>query len=297
MPLSLRANRAAMVCARYFAAATPSSALIQKFVTKVFIASRNANPDTWSPTRDLATRRAKRFALLSGFFFAILITSALHAHGPETRRVPDTIEQRVQACTVCHGKEGRATNYGYFPRIAGKPAGYLYNQLVNFREGRRHYAAMNRLLEYLSDDYLREIAQHFASVDVPYPPPAPDSATQSLLTLGERLAHDGDRARGIPACVQCHDLSLTGVAPNVPGLVGLPRDYLNAQLGAWRNAQRRAAAPDCMAKIANALTPDEISAITAWIASRPVPPHAKPALRFSQQSPLPCGSIDSADRR
>lgn len=25
---------------------------------------------------------------------------------------------------------------------------------------------------------------------------------------------------------------MTGVAPNIPGLLGLPRDYLNAQLGA-----------------------------------------------------------------
>ena len=45
--------------------------------------------------------------------------------------------ERVRACTACHGKEGRATSDGYYPRIAGKPAGYLYNQLVNFRDGRR----------------------------------------------------------------------------------------------------------------------------------------------------------------
>ena len=45
--------------------------------------------------------------------------------------VENTMAQRMQACSVCHGKEGRATNAGYFPRIAGKPAGYLYNQLQN----------------------------------------------------------------------------------------------------------------------------------------------------------------------
>ena len=52
--------------------------------------------------------------------------------------VPDTLQQRLLACTACHGKDGRATSQGYFPRIAGKPAGYLYNQLLNFREGRRN---------------------------------------------------------------------------------------------------------------------------------------------------------------
>ena len=46
---------------------------------------------------------------------------------PPVRTVPDTIAERVRTCTACHGKEGRATNQGYFPRIAGKPAGYLYN--------------------------------------------------------------------------------------------------------------------------------------------------------------------------
>ena len=29
------------------------------------------------------------------------------------------------ACTGCHGAEGRAASDGYYPRIAGKPAGYL----------------------------------------------------------------------------------------------------------------------------------------------------------------------------
>ena len=46
---------------------------------------------------------------------------------------------------------------------------------------------------------------------------------------------------------------LTGVQPFIPGLLGLPRDYLNGQLGAWRSGQRRAVAPDCMAHIARQL--------------------------------------------
>ena len=47
----------------------------------------------------------------------------------------DTMAQRTLACTSCHGKEGRAGPDGYYPRIAGKPAGYLYAQLLHFREG------------------------------------------------------------------------------------------------------------------------------------------------------------------
>ena len=65
-------------------------------------------------------------------FVPLLLAAApAFAQAPPPMPVPDTMAQRVQACTPCHGKEGRATNQGYFPRIAGKPAGYLANQLVN----------------------------------------------------------------------------------------------------------------------------------------------------------------------
>ena len=91
-----------------------------------------------------------------------------------------SMASRVLACTACHGKEGRATQEGYFPRIAGKPAGYLANQLLNFREGRRSYPQMTYLLEHLTDDYLREMAAHFAALELPYsPPPAPHRARSS----------------------------------------------------------------------------------------------------------------------
>jgi cytochrome c553 len=57
----------------------------------------------------------------------------------------DSLEARVQGCVTCHGQSGQGTSNGYFPRIAGKPAGYLYNQLVAFRDGTRRYAPMNYL--------------------------------------------------------------------------------------------------------------------------------------------------------
>src|SRR6478672_4791156 len=93
----------------------------------------------------------------------------------------DNMAQRTLACTACHGKEGRAAPDGYYPRIAGKPAGYLYNQLLNFRDGRRHYGLMARLLDPLSDAYLMEMAQHFAALDLPYPPPQPAKVTPLML--------------------------------------------------------------------------------------------------------------------
>ncbi|MEO7337697.1 MAG: c-type cytochrome [Caldimonas sp.] len=201
----------------------------------------------------------------------------------------DTIAQRVQACTGCHGPQGRAATDGYYPRIAGKPPVYLYNQLLNFRDGRRHYALMTGLLAPLGDEYLREIAGYFASLDVAYPAPQPPKEGPGVIEQGRLLVTQGDALRRIPACVQCHGEAMMGVAPSIPGLLGLPRDYLNAQLGAWKGDKRRAQAPDCMAKVAAALTPQDISAVSAWLAAQPA--QGKPATRLPRPLPLECGGV------
>ena len=76
-----------------------------------------------------------------------------------------------------------------------------------------------------------------------------------------------DRGGGVYAqrCGACHGAALTGVQPATPGLLGLPRDYINAQLGAWRTGQRKAHAPDCMADIAQRLDIQDIAAVSAWL--------------------------------
>jgi cytochrome c553 len=206
-------------------------------------------------------------------------------------KVEDTMAQRVQACTGCHGPQGRAAADGYYPRIAGKPAGYLYNQLLSFRDGRRHYALMNNLLAPLTDEYLREIAEHFASLELPYPPPQYASGDVDALTRGQTLVLRGDAALGVPACVQCHGTQLMGVAPSIPALIGMPRDYLNGQLGAWRTGSRHALTPDCMAQVAQRLAPADIAALSQWLAAQRVPLPSKPADSLPAALPMPCGGV------
>lgn len=224
---------------------------------------------------------------------AALLLAALAFTAHAAPPAPDTMAQRVMACTACHGKEGRAAADGYYPRIAGKPAGYLFNQLTGFRDGRRHYALMANLLEPLAgpegDAYLREIAAHFAAIELPYPAPQPPTASAAMLERGRTLALQGDAARGVPACAACHGSALTGVLPATPGLLGLPRDYLNAQLGGWRTGNRRALAPDCMAEVAKALAPEDISAVSQWLASQPVPVPARAAEALPTPPPKKCG--------
>lgn len=239
----------------------------------------------------MAQRIPCSLALVAQQVCAMVALPAWLMASAHAQQVADTLPQRLQACIACHANDASPrSEQAYFPRIAGKPAGYLYNQLVNFRDGRRQSAQMAYMVNHLPDTYLVEIADYFSSLHLPPPRLQPSNATQPLLERGRKLVQHGDAARKLPACVACHGQQLAGVAPNIPGLLGLPFDYVNAQFGAWKNGQRRAMAPDCMGDIAKRLDVDDVSAISAWLVSQPVPPDARPQASIPRPLPLHCGS-------
>lgn len=245
--------------------------------------------------------------LLSSVFLmaTALLGTADAATGTEpapVQKIEDSMNERLQACVGCHGQQGRGVDKAYFPRLAGKPAGYLYNQLVAFRNGTRKYAPMNYLLAYLPDPYLQKMAEYLAAQDVPAPAsaasaaPAPAAAPSAqLLASGDAIVHAGVKAKGIPACVACHGADLGGRAPGIPGLLGLRADYISAQLGGWRYGTRTAIAPDCMQYVASNLTEAQVSAVSTWLAAQPVTPTTRPAKAPGPDAvranlPLNCGS-------
>ncbi|MGV3497706.1 MAG: c-type cytochrome [Hydrogenophaga sp.] len=229
-----------------------------------------------------------RLAIVAAALWAA--AAAAQSPSPTPVRVPDTMAQRLLACTACHGEQGRATPDGYFPRIAGKPAAYLHNQLRHFQAGRRQAVGMASLLDHLDDAYLREMAAHFAGLDLPYPPPAPAQGTAAQRARGEQLVRVGDPAKNLPSCNSCHGERMTGVQPAIPGLLGLPRDYLIGQLGGWQTGLRQASAPDCMAEVAKKLSGEDVSAVASWLAAQPLPADPKPAERLPAPLPIACGS-------
>ncbi len=212
------------------------------------------------------------------------------AQSQTTERAPDTMAARVLACASCHGAEGEGTSDVYFPRLAGKPAGYLYNQLIAFRDGRRKYPPMNYLLDFQTDDFLKKIAEHFASLRPSFPAPPAPTDSKEVLARGESIVKNGDTQHGIPPCSACHGPTLGGMEPAIPGLLGLRAAYISGQLGGWRYGTRTAKAPDCMQIVAGLLTEDDVKAVAAYLSSRPAPADPSFAPRGSLAMPLECGS-------
>ncbi len=202
----------------------------------------------------------------------------------------DTIEQRMQACVGCHGERGGGLANALFPRLAGQPADYLASQMKAFREGRRTYAPMNFLMSRQTDEYFAEIAAYFAAqkpdprvVDARRRLPA-DRAT---MEAGRDLVQNGRPASSLPACTTCHGSRLGGTLPGIPGLAGMPQDFLIEQVGSWKNGTHRSPAPNCMAQIAQRLSGSDIVAAATWLSMQQpdAPPEPRP-----ESLPLACGS-------
>ena len=138
----------------------------------------------------------------------LLLAGLLSGCGASAAPFEDSMAQRMLACTGCHGKDGRAVGDVYFPRIAGKPAGYLFNQLRNFRDGERSYSLMTGMVALLSDDYLQEIARYFSSLDLPYPAPPVSQLPADTTGVAVALVTQGDAGRKLAACADCHGAAL-----------------------------------------------------------------------------------------
>ena len=134
------------------------------------------------------------------------------------------------------------------------------------------------------------MADHYASERPPFPAFTPPDVGQEVLAHGEALVISGDTARQIPACRSCHGPALTGMEPGIPALLGLRPNYISSQLGAWRYGTRTAKSPDCMQTVVANLTEADVTAVAAWLATRPAPSNAAPAPKGTYVLPFACGS-------
>ncbi len=231
--------------------------------------------------------RSPVFAGVLVVMMAMVVTPALAL---------ERMQERVAACAACHGDQGRSQHEGYSPSIAGKPAQYLFNQLRHFRDGRREHRVMASLLRNLSDDYLQEMAAYYAA-QVPRVAPAGASLSAQHMAVAGTLVEQGDPSAQLPACTDCHGQALHGALPAVPGLTGLDAEYIAAQLGAWREGVRSAGETDCMAEIAQRLSPEQITLVSGWLAAQPASATDQPEAATPETMPLSCFAREAPPER
>ena len=72
-------------------------------------------------------------------------------------------EEIVQGkCFICHGADGESSS-PVFPRLAGQHAGYIAQQLANYKSGKRRSTAMQPMVEDLSEVDFKALGAWFES--------------------------------------------------------------------------------------------------------------------------------------
>jgi cytochrome c553 len=181
-----------------------------------------------------------------------------------------------ERCQECHGVDGgiHANNEaGKIPKLAGQSPAYLLKQFNDFRTNARHHDFMAMMARTVDDETAADIFAHFAAQPVMKGSKAVDSP------LGKKLYLEGDKARQIQACADCHGADGRGFAENHPSpIAGLALEfipiiggqdwhYLDQQLRDWRSGERANSPAGVMNKITANLRDDEIKALTDYISS------------------------------
>jgi len=181
---------------------------------------------------------------------------------------------KAAACTACHGPKGIAVA-PTFPNLAGQSATYLYAQLRAFKDGARVNAVMQPLAKALSDQDMRNLAAHFASL----PGKSAARVTQAS-SRGATLFHDGNAMQGVPPCQGCHGVDGKGPHPDpastapqpawstFPVLAGQNAPYVLAQLKAYHDGTRIGTSNDkVMQGVAHNLSEADMRALADYVSS------------------------------
>jgi len=157
-------------------------------------------------------------------------------------------------CAGCHGEFGQGGKNGEYPRIAGMPRAYLYQQIKLFQKNDRPNLPM---LEHvherqLSDQEILDISAFIEQIELPMKLPPVDenapgfNAYQRLLDskkVVQIAAYPGDTANGErlynKECRSCHGKEGWGDAEKaVPQLAGQYTEYLLRQVTKYINKVR-----------------------------------------------------------
>jgi len=162
-------------------------------------------------------------------------------------------------CAACHGADGNS-GIPANPKLAQQHPSYIVKQLQEFKSGKRPNAIMQPFAAPLSDADMQNIAAFVGAKKAK----AGFAKNKDLVSLGEKIYRGGITERQVAACAGCHSPNGAGIPAQFPRLSGQHADYVNAQMVAFRDGQRKNSPQ--MAGVAAKMNDREIRAVSDYIA-------------------------------
>jgi len=188
----------------------------------------------------------KLFSLFSSVAMLVLLSfmpALAQAQAPE----------KAATCMACHGPNGNSSMPNT-PSLAGQNARYIYLQLRDFQEGRRHNDMMTPMTAGLTRDDMREIADFFSKQKLTSKnfKADPDKAKKGFAKADETL------------CAMCHLGEFKG-QNEIPKVAGQNYDYVIKTLKDFK-AKNRTNDAGNMTSVASTLSEEDIENLGHYIA-------------------------------
>jgi cytochrome c553 len=167
----------------------------------------------------------------------------------------DSIEDKAAVCGSCHGEKGVPIDK-LIPVIWGQYQGYLYLQLRDFKLANRKSDQMQPIVQDMSRDDMMALAEYFSQKT--WPNLNQPRATDAQSKTAEAAIVSGQ-------CGACHGEQGLGSGTQ-PRIAGQGVDYLQRTLTEFRTRQR--SNNPWMSDIMNTLKPEDIEALSAYMAGR-----------------------------
>jgi cytochrome c553 len=184
--------------------------------------------------------------MTSCVLLAAALLSAAHAQ---------TIEEKAQICSACHGENGIPQDNAT-PVIAGQHQGYLYLQMRDYKLGTRASEQMAPIAQALERDEMMALAEYFSKQ--PWPNLRQPAA-------GAEETATAQRANASVGCTGCHLGEYQGDGTQ-PRIAGQRQEYLAQTMLDFRT-RARANNPG-MTDLMRATSEAEIAAMAAYLAGR-----------------------------
>lgn len=157
-------------------------------------------------------------------------------------------------CKKCHNKDGISDDED-IPSIAGQRATYMYKQLHDFKKGIREDDDMKKVTKKMSEQDMVHISAWFNSLERP-------------PMVG------GDPLLQVKVCDSCHDKDIVEKDNHIevaPVLIGQIRQYLEASMMAFKDADRSNDLYDRMRSVTHKLNDDEIKKLAKYYGAEDLP--------------------------
>ncbi|HKU84874.1 MAG TPA: c-type cytochrome [Casimicrobiaceae bacterium] len=186
---------------------------------------------------------------------AAVVTLVFWANaGAQAPAASADVAAKAQVCGACHGPNGNSTDPQY-PVLAGQNARYVYLQLKDFKEGRRHDPQMDPMAAPLSRDDMLALAEYFSKQKQV---PTGFKADPAKVAAGKKKSDE-------VLCPMCHLGEFAG-QNEIPRVAGQHYQYVKKQLSDFKTRRRTNDAGN-MTAVAGTLSDDDIENLAQYIAN------------------------------